>query len=212
MIEPTDLPTLNAIEARALGCLIEKQATTPDAYPLTVNATHVAANQKTARDPVMAVDVGEINHALRQLESKGLAKQVFSSRAERYEHRMTQAFGLVQQQTILLGLLLLRGPQTVSELLARSQRQARFEDANAVRHQVDRLCQRQPPLIERAGRGPGQREERYAHLLCGPVDITSLAQDDSRADGPPQSLEARIVVLEEQVAALKNQIATLLDQ
>ena len=142
MFEPAENALLRTIEARALGCLMEKQAATPDAYPLTVKATHAAANQKTARDPVMAINLGEINHALRQLKAKGLAKQLFSSRAERYEHRATQAMGLVQQQGILLGVLLLRGPQTARELLARSERQAKFEDADAVRHQLDRLCQR----------------------------------------------------------------------
>ena len=121
------LPLLSAAEARVLGCLVEKEATTPDAYPLTVNAAHVAANQKTARDPVMALEVGEVNHALRQLEAKGLAKQVFSSRAERYEHRTGASFSLPKQQVALLGLLLLRGAQTTHELLARSERLAKFE-------------------------------------------------------------------------------------
>jgi uncharacterized protein YceH (UPF0502 family) len=87
-------PLLNAVEARALGCLIEKEATTPDAYPLTVNMVQLAANQKTAREPVMALDPGNVNHALRQLEQKGLAKQVFSTRTERYEHRTGQYFNL----------------------------------------------------------------------------------------------------------------------
>ena len=98
-------PVLNAAEARLLGCLIEKEATTPETYPLTVNAAQAAANQKTAREPVMALDPGAVNHALRQLEQKGLAKQVFSSRAERYEHRTAAFFGIPQQQAVLLGLL-----------------------------------------------------------------------------------------------------------
>ena len=137
-------PVLNAAEARLLGCLIEKEATTPETYPLTVNAAQAAANQKTAREPVMALDPGAVNHALRQLEQKGLAKQVFSSRAERYEHRTAAFFGIPQQQAVLLGLLLLRGAQTVHELLARSERLFKFNDADDVRHHLDRLIQGQP--------------------------------------------------------------------
>src|SRR5690606_26447071 len=118
---------LEAAQARVLGCLIEKEATTPDAYPLSVNAAVSAANQKTARDPVMSLPQGKVHHALRELERLGLARQSFSSRAERYAHRATEALGLTRQQTALLGLLLLRGPQTAHELLARSERMARFE-------------------------------------------------------------------------------------
>ena len=115
MDDTPTVPVLGVAEARVLGCLIEKEATTPDAYPLTVNAAHVAANQKTAREPVMALDPGEVHHALRQLEATKLARQVFSSRAERYEHRTGACFSLPQPQVALLGLLLLRGAQTVHE-------------------------------------------------------------------------------------------------
>ena len=110
MSDSPELPLLTAAEARVLGCLVEKEATTPDAYPLTVNAAHVAANQKTARDPVMNLNPGDVHHALRQLDTRQLAKQVFSSRAERYEHRAGAYFSLPQAQVALLGLLLLRGP------------------------------------------------------------------------------------------------------
>jgi uncharacterized protein YceH (UPF0502 family) len=204
------LPLLSASEARVLGCLVEKEATTPDAYPLTVNAAHVAANQKTARDPVMALEVGEVNHALRQLEAKGLAKQVFSSRAERYEHRTGTSLSLPKQQVALLGLLLLRGAQTTHELLARSERLARFEDADDVRHHLERLIQRQPALAVQIPRGPGQREDRYAHLLCGPVDVAAITERLSQRSEPePSALEARVATLENEVAALRAEIAAL---
>ncbi len=121
MTDTPTVPVLSAIEARALGCLIEKEATTPDAYPLTVHATVMAANQKTSREPVMTLNSGDVQHALRQLEARGLVRQQFSSRAERYEHRVTTALDLTQQQVVLLGLLLLRGPQTVNELLTRAE-------------------------------------------------------------------------------------------
>jgi len=210
MTETPVLPLLNAAEARVLGCLIEKEATTPDTYPLTVNAAQVAANQKTARDPVMTLEPGEVNHALRQLETKGLAKQVFSSRAERYEHRTGTVFSLPRQQVALLGLLLLRGAQTAHELLARSERLAKFEDADDLRHHLERLIQRQPGLVVQIPRGPGQREDRYAHLLCGPVDIAAISERLSQRNEPEASaLEARMAALESEVAALREEIAAL---
>ena len=217
MPDLSDPPVLSTAQARVLGCLIEKEATTPDAYPLTINAAQVAANQKTAREPVMALSVGDVNHALRQLEGKGLARQGFSSRAERYEHTAGKALDLLQQQLALLGLLLLRGPQTVHELLARGERLARFEDADDLRHHLDRLIQRQPALVVRIPRGPGQREDRYAHLLCGPVDVAAVSARIVASAGSAGSetaassadLEERVAVLEGEVAALREQLARL---
>ncbi len=211
-MDETPLPLLNAAEARALGCLIEKEATTPDTYPLTVNSALAAANQKTAREPVMALGEGDVHHALRQLEAKGLARQVFSSRAERYEHRAGASFSLPQQQVALLGLLLLRGAQTAFELFARSERLCKFNDIEDLRHHLDRLIQRQPALVVQIPRGPGQREDRYAHLLCGEVDVVALA---ARSPAQPVSetasaeLEARVGALESQVAALREVVAAL---
>ena len=210
----TALPVLNAAEARALGCLIEKEATTPDTYPLTVNAALAAANQKTAREPVLALNEGEVHHALRQLEAKGLARQQFSSRAERYEHRVGALFGLPQQQVALLGLLLLRGAQTAFELLARSERLCRFADIEDLRHHLDRLMQRQPALVVQVPRGPGQREDRYLHLLCGEVDATAfVARDPVRASAEQAGtgLEARVAALESEVAELRQALAALRD-
>lgn len=213
MTDETSTLVLSAAEARVLGCLIEKEATTPDAYPLTVNAAQVAANQKTARDPVMAINTGDVNHALRQLEQKGLAKQVFSSRAERYEHRADKALDLSKQQLTLVGLLLLRGPQTVHELLSRSERLASFNDADDVRHHLDRLIQRQPALVQQIPRGPGQREDRYVHLLSGAVDVAAvsarIATSSSAGEISASALEARVQALENEVAELRAAIAEL---
>ena len=210
MSDNPDLPLLTAAEARVLGCLIEKEATTPDAYPLTVNAAHVAANQKTARDPVMNLNPGDVHHALRQLDSRKLAKQVFSSRAERYEHRAGAYFSLPQAQVALLALLRLRGPQTVGELLARSERLAKFADAEDVRHHLDRLARREPALAVQLPRGAGQREDRYMHLLCGPVDVAAVNERMAQRSEPePSALEARVAALESEVAALREAIAAL---
>lgn len=207
------LPVLSAAQARALGCLIEKEATTPDAYPLTVNAAQVAANQKTAREPVMALSAGDVHHALRQLETLGLARQQYSSRAERYEHRAGAALDLTRQQLAILGLLLLRGPQTLNELLTRSERLVRFQDEEELRHHLERMIQRD--MAVQLPRASGQREDRYMHLLAGPVDVQALAEQYRSAPasagggGATPALESRVQQLEATVAALQEQLADL---
>ncbi len=203
---PDELPLLNAAEARVLGCLIEKKETTPDVYPLTPSAAHAAANQKTSRDPIMSLEPVEVHRALATLEQKGLARHTFASRAERYEHRVQQRLGLSQQQIVLLGLLLLRGPQTAYELLARSERMAKFASAEELRDQLDGLLQREPALAVLLPRQSGQREERYAHLLCGP-DVAVAPAVQAGASG----LEARVQALEEQVAMLRAQVEALIN-
>ncbi len=205
----TDLPTLTPAEARVLGCLIEKKELTPDIYPLTLNAAHAAANQKTARDPVMALEQVEVHRALKLLEQKGLVRQVFGSRVERYEHLAAQRFSLTTPQTAILGLLLLRGPQTAHELLARGERMARFSSVEDLRGELDMLIGKRPPLVQEIGRGPGQREDRFAHLLSGPVDVSALAPQRPAAAMPAQDLEARIETLEQEVAALRARLDAL---
>ena len=197
--------TLTETEARVLGCLVEKEATTPDVYPMTVNALVVAANQKTSRDPVMNLSPGDVGHALRQLDRRGLVKQIFASRADRYEHRFAQKYGVTAQQQVLLALLLLRGLQTVPELLNRSERLVKFADADDLRHALDRLAERQPALVVRVPRGPGQREDRWAQQLTGPVDLDALPQPTSRErdSSGGSGLLARVEALEARVAELE---------
>jgi hypothetical protein len=206
-------PVLDTAQARVLGCLIEKEATTPDAYPLTVNAAQVAANQKTAREPVLNLQTGVVHHALRQLETLGLVRQQFSSRAERYEHRLGSVLDLTRQQVALIGLLLLRGPQTLGELFARSERLARFNDADDVRHHLDRLIQR--GLAVQLPRASGQREDRYMHLLSGELDLDALQAAAATRESTPRgadsaALEARVQSLEEQLQELREQVTALL--
>ena len=213
MPETSPPPVLDTAQARVLGCLIEKEATTPDAYPLTVNATQVAANQKTAREPVLNLETGVVHHALRQLETMGLVRQQFSSRAERYEHRLGSMLHLTRQQVALIGLLLLRGPQTLGELYARSERLARFNDADDVRHHLDRLIQR--TLAVQLPRASSQREERYAHLLSGELDMEALqaaaarAAPSARNSADSSELEARVQSLEATVAELQDALAAV---
>ncbi|RWE77458.1 MAG: DUF480 domain-containing protein [Mesorhizobium sp.] len=205
----TDLPVLSAVEARVLGSLIEKKELTPDVYPLTLYGAHAAANQKTAREPVMALELTEIRRALSTLEQKGLVRQAFASRVERYEHLMAQRFSLTTPQIAVIGLLLLRGAQTAHELLARSERMARFASIEELRDNLDLMIGRRPPLIQLLERAPGQREERYVHLLSGPVEAASVAAAWQPAALADSDLEARVKALEEEVAALRAKIEAL---
>jgi len=207
----SDGPLLNAIEARVLGSLIEKQATTPEVYPLTLNALVLACNQKTSREPVMNLEPGQVGQALRQMESRGLVKLVMGARADRWEHKADKALELTPDQRVLLGLLLLRGPQTVNELFTRSNRMYPFTAAEQVEYQLERLV-----TLGKAVRLPrqgGQREDRYMHLLCGPVDASALAAARrepvaARTELPADAL-ARIEALEARVAELEERLARL---
>lgn len=203
-----DALLLNATEARLLGCLIEKEATTPEQYPLTENALVVASNQKTSRDPVMDLSPGDVGHALRQLEPRHLVRSVHGARAQRYEHLFAKAYGVTAQQQALLGVLLLRGAQTMNELLTRSDRMARFAGLDDVQHALERLQERECPLVVRLPKLSGQREERWAHLLCGPVDVSAIASEvraTRREEASP--LESRLQALEARIEALEAALA-----
>jgi len=205
----TELPILNPAEARVLGCLIEKRELTPDVYPLTLNGALAAANQKTAREPVMALEQVEVNRALKTLAEKGLVRQAFGSRVERYEHLMANAFSLTQPQIAIVGLLLLRGPQTAHELMARSERMARYQSIEQLRGDLDLLIGRRPPLVQLIERGPGQREERYAHLLAGEVQMPVASAPVASAASYRSDLEERVETLERQVAELTEKLRIL---
>lgn len=200
---------LSAIEARILGCLVEKEATTPDAYPLTLNSLVTACNQKTSRDPVTNLNPGDVEHALRQMEVRGLVKSQHSARAGRYAHRMEAVLSLTRQQTALIALLMLRGPQTLHELLSRSERWVKFEGIEDVQHALERLAAREPSFATKLPRGSGQREDRYGHLLCGPLSEAQLAAAarPSAAGADEEALLERIDALEARIAALETKLA-----
>ncbi len=200
---------LSAIEARILGCLIEKEATTPEQYPLTLNAIHLACNQKTNREPIMELSLGEVGHCMRQLDPRNLVRSQHGARAERYEHRVNTVFSLTKQQQAVLCVLMLRGPQTLSELMTRTERLANFSDMDDVKHTLERLSQRDHPLIERIARASGQREDRYVHLLCGPVDHAQLPAPKSASAATSNALEERIAQLEERLAVVEQALQTL---
>lgn len=203
--EATLIPTLTDNEARVLGCLLEKAATTPEQYPLTANAAMVAANQKTSRDPLMDLELGAVGHTLRTLEDKKLVRVQHASRAYRYEHRFDEVYTVTGPQRAILCLLLLRGPQTPAELLTRSERLYKFTDLDQVKDTLDRLTRRQPALALRLERLSGQREERFMHLLCGLEHAERAARNMPRSnesDSPSSGLGERVSALELQVEKL----------
>ena len=206
---PAEHVVLNALEARVLGCLVEKQATTPDVYPLTLNAVHLACNQKTNRDPVMNAELGEVGHALHTLEERNLVRVERGARALRYEHTLDAALNLMPRARAVIALLLLRGAQTQAELYTRSERLADFSDPAILGDTLDRLIAREPALVVRIGRGAGQREDRYMHLLAGVVSLEDLPArrgDAELSTSSAADLEARLEALEQVVADLQRKL------
>lgn len=200
---------LNSTEIRILGSLIEKQATNPETYPLTLNALVLACNQKTSREPVMNLTQGQVGQSLRALEGQGFTRLVMGSRADRWEHKVDKALELAPAQVVLLGLLFLRGPQTLNELLTRSNRMHDFEDTDQVQHQLERLIARDLALL--IPRQSGQREDRYTHALGDPADIDAIiAARQQPAERSPSgvSLE-RFEALEARIAALEARLSEL---
>lgn len=200
-------------EIRILGSLIEKQATSPESYPLTLNALVLACNQKTSREPVMNLSPAQVGQALRALEGQGFARLQMGSRADRWEQRVDKALELVPAQLVLMGLMFLRGPQTINELLTRSNRLHEFEDGDQVQHQLERLISRE--LAVHLPRQAGQREDRYTHALGDPAEIEAIlaARQQSAGERSPaagvsqeriEALEARIAALEERLALLEG--------
>ncbi|MBF8635991.1 DUF480 domain-containing protein [Pseudomonas fulva] len=209
-----DTPTegrLNSVEIRVLGSLIEKQATSPESYPLTLNALLLACNQKTSREPVMNLTQGQVGQALRSLEAQQMARLQMGSRADRWEHRVDKALELVPAQLVLMGLMFLRGPQTLSELLARSNRLHDFDDTDQVRHQLERLVSRN--LAVHLPRQAGQREDRYTHGLGDPAETETILaarqQEGPTRSGTGAAAQDRIEALEARIAALEARLDAL---
>jgi len=207
---------LNEVETRVLGSLVEKDVTTPDYYPLSLNALVNACNQKNNRDPVMNLDEDTVQQALTTLQEKRLAGPTSSadSRVTKYEHRLQEAFNFTRGETAMLCVLLLRGPQTPGELRGRTERMHRFEDLTEVQSTLQRLMQRDPPLARVLPRQPGTKEARYKHLLAGDVeDFTDVAQAPTPASVPRNPANAdRLSSLEDEVANLHREIAELKEQ
>ncbi|MES2183479.1 MAG: YceH family protein [Pseudomonadota bacterium] len=211
------MPTrpLSPFEARVLGTLMEKARTVPDSYPLTLNAVVAGCNQKSSREPAMQVTDAEAQEALDDLRTLSLVFETSGGRATRYEHNFERAIGVPGAAAALLGLLVLRGPQTAGELRIHTERWHRFADISSVEAFLDELAERAQdkggPLVLRLPRAPGAREARWAHLLCGPVDAALLVAEaaPARETAPAAGLLARVEVLEADVAALRDELAAL---
>lgn len=205
---------LTEVETRVLGSLIEKELTTPEYYPLSLNALVNACNQKSNRDPVMNLEEEAVSEAMRALDKKGLAGAADNmvSRVTKYEHRLQEAYNFTRHEIAILAELLLRGPQTPGELRSRADRMHKFDDLGIVQSTLQRLMKREPPLVKVLPRQPGTKEARYAHLLSGDVEgSAALPQAGVAGTGSTNSGE-RIARLEDQVESLRSEIADLKQQ
>jgi uncharacterized protein len=212
---------LTPAQARVLGALVEKEITTPDYYPLSLNALVNACNQRSNREPVMDVDEEEVHLALRRLEDQGLAGRARGAdgRVAKYEHWLGEAFNFTRAEVALLSVLLLRGPQTPGELRGRTDRLHRFDEISEVLAGLQKLMEREPALVAVLPRQPGTKESRYAHLLSGPIESVVAAEQASapratlqyapRDAGENPAHEERIAILEATVLELRQEIAAL---
>jgi uncharacterized protein len=209
---------LTEVEARVVGSLIEKETTTPEYYPLSVNALVNACNQKSNRDPVMNLDEETVRKALRSLTDRAMVRSASGdSRVAKFEHRLNELYNFHRHEIAVLCVLLLRGPQTPGELRTRSERMYAFEDLDAVHAALNLLTRREPPLVKVLPRQPGTKESRYMHLMSGdaaPVEAAGSGEVVSAADGAGNSsAEAdRIRNLEEEVMELRRELETLREQ
>ena len=204
---------LTDIEARVLATLMEKARTVPDSYPLSLNAVVSGCNQKTSREPLMNVSDAQAQGALDALKLVSLVFESSGSRVTRWNHNFQRVVGVPEQSAVLLGLLMLRGPQTAGELRINSERWYRFADISSVEAFLDELQERSAekggPLVVQLPRAHGAREQRWAHLLCGPVDLAASA-GETGADGA--SSLGRIEALEREVEQLRAAVRNIYDQ
>jgi uncharacterized protein YceH (UPF0502 family) len=214
-MSPAEAILLTAAQARVLGALVEKEVTTPDYYPLSLNALINACNQRSNREPVMNLDEDDVRQALHGLEDKRLAGRARSAdgRVTKYEHWLGEAFNFSRAETALLCVLLLRGPQTPGELRGRTERLHRFEEIADVLAGIQKLMDREPSLAAVLPRVPGTKEARYAHLLSGPVESIhfAAAEPASTEDSSPDNSasQERLDRLETVVDELRQQVSTL---
>jgi uncharacterized protein len=212
-------PMLSTIEARILGALMEKQLTTPDAYPLTLNSLVLACNQKTSREPISNYDQGEVQRCVSNMQDCKWLDVDYGSRAARYGQRLTRVLGVDKATQALLNIMMLRGPQTLAELLTRTQRMFDFANLKDLEEKIVHLCAKTTPVVVHIPRMTGQREDRYMHLLCGKPDLAAIATmvnatkttSNSTEDGRFPLLEQKIEALETHVARLQQHIHFIMD-
>lgn len=206
-------PTLTLLEARILGVLVEKEKTTPDTYPLTLNSLTAGCNQKSSRDPVMNASESEIQAALEQLRGRTLVLETYgaSGRVLRYAQNFGKCYGLPLASVALLSVLMLRGAQTVSELRANCERLYRFDDVSSVEAYLEELAARSSgTLAVKLPKQAGSREHRWAHLLCGQPDQPAEQSLPGRAGADSYAaLEERVIRLEQELAELRNTVGQI---
>lgn len=203
--------TLNPIEARILGSLVEKQLTTPEYYPLTLNALVAACNQKTSRDPVVAYNEATVTDSLERLRDRNLVYVFYgsTSRVPKYKHMLPSVYELEPGETAVIDVMLLRGPQTLGELRTRTERLYDFKDLGEVQETLDSLMRRDDPLVVKLPVQPGQKEARFAHLLSGDIDVEAFAAAVT-AQRTHGSVDAeRLQKLEEEVSLLRSEVDEL---
>jgi len=202
---------LDEVEVRVLGALLEKEITTPEYYPLSLNALVNACNQKSNRDPVMALDESSVTSALQSLNDKNLAGQSSSadSRVPKYIHHLQEVFNFDRRESAVLCVLLLRGPQTPGELRGRTERMYRFDDLSVVESALHRLMEREPPLVMKLARQPGTKESRYAHLLSGEPEEWSAPAEAEPGAFTAGHDDERITRLETELESLRKEVADL---
>ena len=211
--DPRQRP-LTPAEARVLATLLEKSRTVPDSYPLTLNSLAAGCNQKTSREPVMQLADNDLLQALDTLRQQTLVVEIGGARVARWEHNFARGISVPDQSAALLGLLMLRGPQTAAELRLNAERWHRFADTSSVEAFLHELAERSDekggPLVMLLPRAPGAREPRWAQLLCGPVDVEALAASQAGSAAPAQpALQARVEALEAEVSALQATVRRL---
>ncbi len=197
---------LTETEARIVGALVEKQLTTPEYYPLTMNALIAACNQKTNREPVVSFDEATVSRSLEDLRDKNIVYVFYgsTSRVPKYKHILPQVYELEPSETAVMCVLMLRGPQTIGEIKERTGRLYDFRDLNDVNETLENLMKREEPLITRLERAPGQKESRYAHLLCG--EVTSYTPPE-RSVSRSSANDERVERLEQELESLKNELS-----
>ncbi len=203
---------LTPLEARALAVLVEKQSTVPDTYPLSLNSLLAGCNQKTGRDPVINASEGEVLTAVDGLKALNLLFVSSGSRVARYEHNLARGLSVPSQSQALLATLMLRGPQTSAELRANAERLYRFSDMSSVEGFLVELTEKQPARVVHLPRAPGEREARWAHLLCGEVQMATISRSASAggSDGDAGSVSlAELAALKSEQARLADELASL---
>jgi uncharacterized protein YceH (UPF0502 family) len=205
---------LNEMEVRVLGALLEKEITTPDYYPLSLNSLVNACNQKSNRDPVMNLDEDSVRDALRTLQDNSLARSVSAadSRVTKYEHRLQEAFNFDRREAALICELLLRGPQTPGELRTRAERMHPFDDLSEAQSALQRLMNREPPLVKVLARQPGTKEPRYIHSLSGDAKPASSTTGSEVPAAPERGKLDGFSRLSSEIAELRTEIADLQQQ